>query len=651
MTKPETLTFPAVSRRVVRRLVVARWFRWLGRTAVGVFPTAAVLVLAAWYFEWPWWIALGTLALVPLWLATTALGAWLARPSPEAALAYWDEVAGRKEMFVSAYCFASQAGRDAGEEVHLRRAARRLEAEAARLARDLPARLAHRAWALPAALVGLVGLLSVGPSPAEVPGVDPAARAQAAEAGRVLARRIRVPDEDEGLAPEEREELERLKDAVRETAEKLRSLDDQTQRGVLDELEKRAHMAEELAESLDPAGDDELSSKMLEELARHADTADLGSTLRAKDFEKGSDEAEKLADRLDREDLSREEARRIEEALKQSLDVATRADKEGLIGKHLDKAHDGLRKKRPKDAADQFQRLAKALDRSRLRRLSRQRLQQLARQLRSAGQQIFGRKPPAIRRLAQLGNRQSGLQPLGAQQLQALGNVPLQHQLGAITQGQLGQATPGARVALGRASPGASGQTPVPATGANPASGQRAAPVPGAPVAPIPGTGACPQCGGACQGACQGSGQGTGQGQGAGSGLGQGAGAGQLAGAVPVPGTTASPSAGDGGHFAGHGSAAYGNTATRPLESTGTGVVDARVSAEGPSRVRQVEQSAHREGTLRESQQLAVDFIRTEEEALAEEPLPLSRREQVLRYFTALRRRLVEHEPTGQPDP
>jgi hypothetical protein len=70
--------------------------------------------------------------------------------------------------------------------------------------------------------------------------------------------------------------------------------------------------------------------------------------------------------------------------------------------------------------------------------------------------------------------------------------------------------------------------------------------------------------------------------------------AGQVAGAVPVPGTMASPGAGDGGHFAGHGSAPYGNTATRPLESTGTGVVDAQVSAEGPSHVRRVEQPAHR---------------------------------------------------------
>jgi hypothetical protein len=39
---------------------------------------------------------------------------------------------------------------------------------------------------------------------------------------------------------------------------------------------------------------------------------------------------------------------------------------------------------------------------------------------------------------------------------------------------------------------------------------------------------------------------------------------------------------------------------------------------------------------------LAADFIRAEEEALSAEPLPLSRREQVLRYFTALRERFDE---------
>jgi hypothetical protein len=59
----------------------------------------------------------------------------------------------------------------------------------------------------------------------------------------------------------------------------------------------------------------------------------------------------------------------------------------------------------------------------------------------------------------------------------------------------------------------------------------------------------------------------------------------------------------------------------------------------------------HRETTARAAQDLAIEFIKTEEEALAEEPLPLSRRQQVLRYFTALRRQLVEHDSPERSGP
>jgi len=37
---------------------------------------------------------------------------------------------------------------------------------------------------------------------------------------------------------------------------------------------------------------------------------------------------------------------------------------------------------------------------------------------------------------------------------------------------------------------------------------------------------------------------------------------------------------------------------------------------------------------------VAVEFLKAQEEALSAEPLPLSRRDQVLRYFTALRKSL-----------
>ena len=107
----------------------------------------------------------------------------------------------------------------------------------------------------------------------------------------------------------------------------------------------------------------------------------------------------------------------------------------------------------------------------------------------------------------------------------------------------------------------------------------------------------------------------------------------------PVPG---SGGGGVGGHFAGRGSAAYGNTATAPLAATQTGQVGAQIGREGPSMVRNVDRGDHQEGTSRELTNDAIAMVQAEEEALADEPLPLARRQQILRYFTALRRQLVD---------
>lgn len=52
------------------------------------------------------------------------------------------------------------------------------------------------------------------------------------------------------------------------------------------------------------------------------------------------------------------------------------------------------------------------------------------------------------------------------------------------------------------------------------------------------------------------------------------------------------------------------------------------------------------EASGRSARDIAIDFLKVQEEALSAEPLPLSRREHVLRYFTALRQQL-EAAPTG----
>ena len=65
---------------------------------------------------------------------------------------------------------------------------------------------------------------------------------------------------------------------------------------------------------------------------------------------------------------------------------------------------------------------------------------------------------------------------------------------------------------------------------------------------------------------------------------------------------------------------------------------------DGDSAVRAVEGGERSEMAERERQEQVVEFIKVEEEALDEQTLPLSRKDHVLRYFTALRDRFEEQE-------
>ncbi len=594
-----------VAARVVRRVAMAHWVRLLAQSAVAVFPVAAVAALAAW-FVWGTPIGAGWAAGVMMaWAGLSALWGLWHRPSPVAALALWDERAGRHEMFVSAYCFERLPAAGPGERLHLDHARSRLSDDLARLRHDLPLRLPRWVWLLSVLFLAVATLLPEAGTAELDEGIDDNARASAVEVADALEEEARRLPGAENLSEKEKEDLRKLQSALDQTADKLRKLEGRTPRDVLTELERRAHEAQALADDLDAAADLDLSSEMLAELERHADTTDLAAALRAKDLERASAEAERLAERLEHKELTLEERNRIERALEKALGKASKRDKEGLVGKHLQKAHEGLRKKRPEEAASRFRQLAKRLKQSRLRQLARRRLEQMANQLRSSGQRIFGRTPSSIRRLNP--NRLAGLHAVGGQSPRNAGSVPLQ-----IGQKQLGRVRPGMPIALAPGSPKGS-----------PTGRMIFGPFPGKPQGffPVPGT--CPggNPGGApIPGSCPGG-----------------------VGACPVPGTAGG--AMTGGLEAGRGTAPYGDTATRPLAPTSTGTVNAPPRGAGPSAVRAVDGGSHREEPGRDFQQVAMAAIQAEEEALADEPLPLCRRQQVLRYFTAIRRQLVDSEP------
>lgn len=592
--------FQAAAGRAVRRVVLAEWFRLLRVTAlVALLPAVgAVGFLRA---TGVYRVEFAYLAsFVVIWALAMLFAALARRPSAVRALAKWDENAGRHEMFVSAWCFEQEEEAGPGELLHLERARARLETDLPALGSQLPARFPHRAWLLSLLLLACSVIEPFrGELPPEERILDEAARRKAREVGESLNDKSGVLDRLKGLSEEEQEKIRKMKADLEETAGKMRQLSLKTPRDVLAELDRRAREAEKLAEELGLGDEELLSADMIAELERHADTADFAAAVRAADSSGITGEARKIAGQLGADDCSLEQQKRFENALGKSLQAGSEADRKRVIGKNIAEAEQHLRNERRLRASERFSGIAEHFERNEQREQARRQLQRLADALRASGQNMFGRNQAGVKRLQQ--SRYAGLQPLQYRQLQVLRTLPFNQQTGnAMPTGMAllpGQNMPG----MGQNPAAGTGQTPIPGAGQ----------IPGADQAPVPG----------------------------GAGLAPG-GMGQ----TPVPGSAACQSAMQGGLFAGRGTAPYGSTATTPIKANQTGVVEGRLNEDGPSAVRAIDGNLHKEEARRSARELAIEALRSEEEALSEEPLPLTRREQVLRYFTALRRQ-IENEP------
>ena len=599
--------FEKVAQQAVQRILLAQCFNNLAKSAVVLFPLLTLLVLGCWLTESAmldlWQVALVLVA----WIGSTIAFTWSNRPTLVAALATWDERAGHSEVFTSALCFSEMPEPGLGEQLHIRKAIQKLETATPNLNKDLPTPLRHRAWLLPIFFVALVAVMPATSASTGEQTVDAKERQRAIDAANELAKQADLQHiEKDGLNDEEKKKLKELEDSLKESMDKMKELGEgENARDILAELEAKAHEAEKLAQALE--GDAEgLSSEMIAELERHADTTEFGSALRSEELEDVAKESDELKKKLENEDLSKEEEERMEETLKKAMEKANDKDKETFVGKELEEALQRLKKDKPKDAAENFENIKENALQKGQRQLAKEQLKQLAQQLRQAGQKIFGQKQKG--QIQQLGQQQQAqglkqLNPQNGQQLQ----LPMPN-------GQLGKANPNAPAAMGPAPQGQPNQGKAPVPGQQPGNGQPNGTVPGQGQgqAPVPGLG---------QG--QGQGQGKGQGQGQGQGQ-QGQGAGQ------------------GGLQAGNGSAGYGNTSTQALGAKKEDTVQGQINAQGESTVRQIDPSTHRENAERERQQAIAKILRSEEEALANEPLPASRRKQVLQYLTTLRRQLVD---------
>ena len=585
-TPPERKAFTEAAARATRRLALADWCALLARTAVPVFVAALVLwavLRRCGVQDRAWW----ALALIPAWLAANALVAWLRRPAPFEALAAWDRAAGRREMFASAWFFENADATTAGATLHLARAHVRLGEDRAQLNGALPLRFSAKVWIAPLlfAAFAISGWLRL-PISVENLAISPEARARAAKAGADLAKQAAVLNPLTGLSDEEKKRLEQLRAALDETAKKLGLME--TPRDLLEELERRAREAEKIAEQLRAEDPGALSSTFLAELERNADTADLGAALRAQDLGRVAEEARALQAKLGQQG-SLEEQKRLEDALKRALEAANEADRKSKAGEKLGEAEKQLAAGDRAAAAQKLAELAEQFERAAQRMQAQNQLRDIAQNFRAAGGQILGGQ-----NLQRLELPPSGMFPLSGIAQFSPGMSPLQQGTPLTLIPFSGDLPPG--------DPNAMLLFPVPGT--EPLD-------PNAPLFLIPG--------------------------------GDGHGDGELI--FPIPG--GGGALGDakvGGSEAGRGSAPLGGEATKPRDATQTGVVAPTPGAEGPSQTRAVAGQSHREESARSKKQIAIEFLKAEEAALAEEPLPLSRRAQVLRYFTALRQQL-EHQP------
>ncbi|MFN0077379.1 MAG: hypothetical protein ACKVY0_12985 [Prosthecobacter sp.] len=603
--------FAPVAQRVRVWVTLRRWLAVLRMTLIPASLVLVLLILAtlrgtsAVFTPW-----LGLL----MWLAGGLAYAWWQRPGAFSALALWDQAAGRREAFASAWWFEQ---RDEGGDAALAHIAAQREVlpqALTALKQDLPLR-PDRWLAVPLLIAILGSFISVVTAPpSEVVAMDAEMTRKAAEEAQKLAQTDWEKKKLAGLNEDESKQVEDLKQKLQKTATDLANAGGKDARDVLAELERRARDAEKLADDLGNGKEAWASEKLIEALRKHADTADLGDSVAAKNAQSAAKAADTLASQLKSPQLGAEAKERMNETLKDVQQQSDKEDRQRTVGQSVLAAGDQMQQGKPAGAGAEFQKLADKMRDLALREQLRKELQQLAQQLRDSGSNIAGQNDSdgAMQQMSQAGqsgqqgqqgstpqvgqaqNPQQQLSPPGMGQPQQGQQNQMQQPQGGQGQGQQQMLT------MGQGQPGQPGQQ------GQQGSGQPMllAPVPGAakpdnnaPVVIMPGDPSPDDAKGPT---------------------------------IAMPGSGQEP---------GVGKADLNNTPTPKLERGNQIVVQGQQNNEGQSTVRSVEGGARTEQSTRTATQAALESIQAEEAALDEAALPPARREQVRRYFNELRKR------------
>jgi hypothetical protein len=612
------ITFASIAQQVARWVALRRWLGWLGRTlwiAVGGVAALALIAIisGSQAFSILAWIALAAWLIAPL-----AYILWQ-RPGSYSVLALWDQAAGRREAFASAWWFEQQQALTEAQKAHIDAQRAILPEAQTALSRDLPLQPHRWLWLPPVlALAGLFISAAVHPAP-EVLTLDEKMEQVAKKEGEKLAQTDWQKKKLEGLDAEEQAALEKLKQSLKQTAEDLEKAGGKDARDVMSDLERRAREAEKLADRLAADKDTWASDKLIQSLREHADTADLGDAVAAKNASQTAKSADALAQQLQSPQLTNDARERLNETLKDSEKSAEKEDKTRTVGQHVLSAAEQMQKTQPAAAGAEFQKLAEKMRDQARREQAQKELEKLAQQLRDAGSNITGQNEAGGMKEMAAAGQQSPL----SQQQQKAGETPKVGQSQPQQPGQQGQPQmqpPG----LGQMSQGQQQmmqQNPVPGTGQpqqmmmsqQPPGQQGQPPKDGQPMlfAPIPGQKPGEKPDAFMLGP---PGQNPGEGP-------------PMAIAMP------------GGKDPGVGKADLNADATDAQKAGNQNVVAAQQNNDGASSVRSIEGGARKEDASRTASQIATETLAAEEEALDEAALPPSRREQVRRYFTELRKR------------
>lgn len=614
----------------------ANWVKrshWL----IGITGIVLVAVLRQFY-GWTSFEVLPLLTLFGLWLSAGAVLTARRAPGVREALVTLDHSGAWKDRFASAWAFLNQDYKEVGEELHIERAGSSLEEALTAFPESTPLPDLKAAWVLPvlALMFSVAPILRPVPSATESILSEEMVEAASGQA-EVIKREARQLDKLTSLTEDEQKELQQLLVDVDQMTSQLGEGEGLTTGEMLEALEARARAVERLARGIGDGEEVWASDAMIKAMANHPDTADMAVAVRDKNAESVAGEASSLQSLLESDSLSSEVEERMGRSLANISKSGDKSDEARPVGERFGNASTKMNTRQPLQAAREFEELAKHFRLIQERVEAREKLEGLAEAMREAGGEISGKKLEKMEELAASGQTERAI-PEG---LKGLESDELARSLSGMKPPQETAATKEDELPGLAGGEGAIKAPPVPGTSQDAPSGKGGGQQ--ALKAPIPGEGDANGSGGslAANGGEQGGGSSV---------------------QAPIPGTAPGDSearsvsnalggeagdssvSGQGGDQAGTGTAELVDTESAIHEAGSDSQVMAQINDDGESTFRAIDGEIRQEEVTRSRRDIAAEFIAVEEQALDGKSLPLSRRQHVVRYFSAIRQQFEREE-------